>query len=186
MGYIPHISSLLSQTLQLDIHRPGTLPLQWHHNDRDGVSHHWRLDYLLKRLFRHRSRKTSNLRVTGFLGGNPPVTSGFPLQRASNAKVFLFDDVIMFWSVEWLSNLRAIRKRCTLISRDTKYVALPYSMDAISTVYKFWVILNSTYHCLIIRDLFIESFTIPHPQWVHLIPFGCPRMRTHHHRNGSF
>ena len=33
--------------------------LQWRHNERDGVSNHQRLDRLLKRLFRRRSKETS-------------------------------------------------------------------------------------------------------------------------------
>ena len=37
-------------------------------------------------LFRRRSKKTSKLRVTGLCEGNPPVTGGFPSQRASNAE----------------------------------------------------------------------------------------------------
>ena len=44
-----------------------------------------RLHCLLNRLFRRRSKKISNLRVTGLREGNPPVTGGFPSQRASNA-----------------------------------------------------------------------------------------------------
>ena len=39
--------------------------LQWLHNEHDGVSNHQRLDCLLNRLFRPRSKKTSKLRVTG-------------------------------------------------------------------------------------------------------------------------
>ena len=61
-------------------------PLQWRNNERDGVSNHQPHDYLLKRLFRPRSKKTSKLRVTGFCEGNSPVTSEFPAQRASNAE----------------------------------------------------------------------------------------------------
>ena len=41
----------------------------WRHNERDGVSNPQRLDCLLNRLFRCRSRKTSKLRVTGPLCG---------------------------------------------------------------------------------------------------------------------
>ena len=59
--------------------------LQWRHNGCDGVSNHRRLGCLLNRLFRHRSKKTSKLRVTG----------GFPSEIASNAEMFPFDDVIM-------------------------------------------------------------------------------------------
>ena len=39
--------------------------LRWHHNERDGVSNHQPHHCLLNRLFRHRSKKTSKLRVTG-------------------------------------------------------------------------------------------------------------------------
>ena len=60
--------------------------LKWRHNERYGVSNHRRLDCLLNRLFRRRSKKTSNLRVTGLYGGNSPVTGEFPAQRASNAE----------------------------------------------------------------------------------------------------
>ena len=61
-------------------------PLQWRHNGLDGGSNHRRLDCLLNRLFRRRSKKISKLRVTGLCDGNSPVTSEFPAQRASNAE----------------------------------------------------------------------------------------------------
>ena len=38
------------------------LSLQWCHNERDDVSNHRRLDCLLSRFFRRRSKKTSKLR----------------------------------------------------------------------------------------------------------------------------
>ena len=69
--------------------------LQWRHNGLDSVSNHHPHDCLLKRLFRPRSKKTSKLRVTGLRVGNSPETGEFPAQRASNAKIFPFDDVIM-------------------------------------------------------------------------------------------
>ena len=61
-------------------------PLQWCHNERDGVSNHRRLDSLLNRLFGGWSKKTSKLRATGLCEDNPPVTGRFPSQRASNAE----------------------------------------------------------------------------------------------------
>ena len=61
-------------------------PLQWRHNGRDSVSNHQPHDCLLNRLFRHRSKKTSKLRVTGLCAGNSPGTGGFPAQMASNAE----------------------------------------------------------------------------------------------------
>ena len=39
----------------------------------------------LNRLFRRRSNNASKLSVAGLCEGNPPVTNGFPSQRASNA-----------------------------------------------------------------------------------------------------
>ena len=64
------------------------LPLQWRHNEHDGVSNHRGLDCLLNRLFRCRSKKTSKLRVTGLCDGNSLVTGEFPAQRASDAESF--------------------------------------------------------------------------------------------------
>ena len=60
--------------------------LQWRHNEHDGVSNHLRLDCLLNRLVRRRSKKTSKLCVTGLCEGNSLVTCEFPAQRASNAE----------------------------------------------------------------------------------------------------
>ena len=59
-------------------------PLQWRHNDRDGVSNHQPHDCWLNRPFRCRSKKTSKLRATGLCARNSPVTSEFPAQRTSN------------------------------------------------------------------------------------------------------
>ena len=71
-------------------------PLQWRHNERDGVSNHQPHDCLLD-CSRRRSKKISKLRVTGLCEGNSPVTCEFPAQRASNAENFPFDDVIMVY-----------------------------------------------------------------------------------------
>ena len=59
--------------------------LQWRHDERDGVSNQRRLDCLLNRLFRCRSKKTSKHSITGLCEGNPPVTGGFTSQKASDA-----------------------------------------------------------------------------------------------------
>ena len=64
---------------------PTIYPLQWRHNYHDGISNHRRLDCLFNLLFGRRSKKTSTLSVIGLCEGNPPATSGFPSQRASNA-----------------------------------------------------------------------------------------------------
>ena len=62
------------------------MSLQWRHNGRDSVSNHQPHDCFLNRSFRHRSKKTSKLRVTGLCAGNSPETGEFPAQMASNAK----------------------------------------------------------------------------------------------------
>ena len=51
-----------------------------------GVSSHQPHECLLKRLFRRRSKETSNLRVIGLCAGNSPMTGEFSAQRASNAE----------------------------------------------------------------------------------------------------
>ena len=60
--------------------------LKWSHNGRDGVSNRQHHDCLLKRLFRHGSKKTSKVCVTGLCAGNSPVTGEFPAQMGSNAE----------------------------------------------------------------------------------------------------
>ena len=77
--------------------------LQWRHNRPDGVSNHMRYECLLNRVFRRRSKKISKLRVTSLCAENSPVTGEFPAQKASNAEIFSFDDVIMI-STGWKSS----------------------------------------------------------------------------------
>ena len=76
--------------------------LLWRHNGRDGVSNHQPHHCLLKRLFRHRSKKTPMLRFTGLSAGNSP--HKWPVTR----KMFPFNDVIMTYnsailrSINWM------------------------------------------------------------------------------------
>ena len=60
--------------------------LQWRHNELHGVSNDQPHNFLLNRLFRRRSKKTSKLRVTRLCVGNSPATGEFPTQMASNAE----------------------------------------------------------------------------------------------------
>ena len=64
------------------------LSLHWRHNGFYGISNHQPHHYLLKLLFRRRSKKTSKLLVTGLCVGNSPVTGEFPAQMASNMEIF--------------------------------------------------------------------------------------------------
>ena len=78
-----------------------TSSLQWRRNERHGVSKDRRLDCLLNRLFKRRSRKTSKLPVTGLCAGNSPMAGEFPAQRASNVENvsiwWRHHDVIMYF-----------------------------------------------------------------------------------------
>ena len=74
--------------------------LQWRHNEHDSVSNHQPYDCLLNRLFRRRSKKTSNLRVTGLCVGNSPGPVNSPHKGPVTRKMFPFDDVIM--NMSWL------------------------------------------------------------------------------------
>ena len=65
-----------------------SVTLQWRHNERDGVSNHRRLLCLLCRLFR---QIKENIKAPRVCEGNPPMTGGFPSQRASNTEnVFIW------------------------------------------------------------------------------------------------
>ena len=70
-------------------------PLRWRHNEHDGVSNHQPHGCLLNRLFRRRSKKTSNPRVTGLCVGNSPGPVNSPHKGPVTRKMFPFDDVIM-------------------------------------------------------------------------------------------
>ena len=79
------------------LHILGSVPLEllslrWRHNGRDDVSNHQPHDCLLNRLFRHRWKKTSKLRVTGLCAGNSAGTGEFPTQKASYA-----ENVSIWW-----------------------------------------------------------------------------------------
>ena len=66
--------------------------LQWRQNGRDSVSNHQPHDCFLFRLFRHRSKKTSKLCVTGLCVGISPEAGEFPAQMASYA-----ENVSIWW-----------------------------------------------------------------------------------------
>ena len=74
-------------------------PLRWHHNGRDSVSNHQPGGCLLKRLFRHRSKKTSKLRVTGLCAENSPGPVNSPHKWPVTRKMFPFDDVMMTFKI---------------------------------------------------------------------------------------
>ena len=72
-----------------------TLPLQWCHNDHGDVSNHQPHGCSPNRLFRRKSKKTSNLRVTGLCAGNSPGPVNSPHKWTLTRNRFPFDDVIV-------------------------------------------------------------------------------------------
>ena len=90
-----------------------SMKLQWRHNEHSSVSNHQPCECLLNRLFGHRSKKTSKLRVTGLCAGNsqgtgpppppPPLHKG-PITR----KMFPLDDVIMRREIHGIATPSAI------------------------------------------------------------------------------
>ena len=68
------------------------IALQWRQNEREGVLDHQPNKCLRNRLFRHKLKKTSKLRVTGLCVGNLPVTRIFPHKRPAKR-----ENVSMWW-----------------------------------------------------------------------------------------
>ena len=109
--------SLILWCIRMDVHschQVICITLQWRHNERNGSSNHRRLHCLLNRLFRHRSKKKSKLRVTGLWGGNSPVTGEFPAQKASNVK-----KVSIWWRHHELYHMNPVRSRKAYIRLST-------------------------------------------------------------------
>ena len=99
------------------------LALQWRHNEHDSVSNHQPHDCLLNRLFGHRSKKTSMLRVTGLCVGNSPGAGEFPAQMASNA-----ENVSISWR---------LHEKGTLIWTNAWYGSHVYGIKLKSLKWKF-------------------------------------------------
>ena len=89
-SYLTNVDSFVMLFFSLlSIH---TDPLQWRHNERDGVLNRQPQHCLLNRLFRHRSKKTYKHRVTGLCPRNWPVTGEFPSQRPVTQSFNVFFD----------------------------------------------------------------------------------------------
>ena len=73
------------------------MTLRWRHNKRHGVSNHLCLDCLPNRLLRRRSKKTSKLRVAGFVRGIHRWSVDSSHKGPVTRKMFPFDDVIMMF-----------------------------------------------------------------------------------------
>ena len=148
-------------------------PLQWRHNERDGVSNRRRLDCLLNRLFRRRSKKTSKLRVTGLCVRGIhrwPVDS--PHKGPVTREMLPFDDVIMvfhddnallygmtFLLMSWqLLTTKYFFRCCKRNLRCHRHCSLSTTTIQPKTVEKF--------ETLLFPPAKIHSIHSPTPQWL--------------------
>ena len=86
--------------------------LHWRHNDHDGVSNHQHHGCLPNRLFGRRSKRTSQLHVTGLCAGNLPGPVNSPHKAPVTRKMFPFDDVIMTWWYNGTETISALLDIC--------------------------------------------------------------------------
>ena len=69
--------------------------LQWRHDEHDVISNPQPHDCLLNRLFRQRSKKTSKLRISGFVWGIHQWPVNSPHKGPVTRKMLPFDDINM-------------------------------------------------------------------------------------------
>ena len=102
---------------------------QWRHNGRDGVSNHQPHDCLLNRLFRRRSRKTSNSAPLAFVREIHLWLVNSPHKWTITRKMFPFDDFILLWCRHALSLWLRGRSLCEQLSMLSciLYIARSYS-----------------------------------------------------------
>ena len=116
--------SVYSKILTIDT----PYPLQWHHNGRDSVSNHQPQDCFLNCLVRHRSKKTSKLRVTGLCAGNSQEAGEFPAQMASNT-----ENVSIWWRHHVSYKISFLSDVCTALgSLLLTWISFNPSMDYLS------------------------------------------------------
>ena len=120
---IIELEIILPNELLITCHTHCSYALQSRDKDRYGVSSHQPHHCLLNRLLKRRSKKTSKLHITGLCEVNSPVTSEFSAQRASNAEMFPFGDVIMvssgiyqlhLWLMIWIGGRTDSKDPCLL------------------------------------------------------------------------
>ena len=153
---------------------------QWCHNECQSVSNHRRLYCLINRLFWRRSNKTSKLWVTGLCEGNPPVTGGFPSQRASYTEsVFIWwcHNDTCIWQVNITSQSSCVRVTHQMDlapSYITGHVRFCYHWDSYeqlpfflaswkNTAWNFWFSYNIYFAALVINYGISNTFVLEIP-----------------------
>ena len=161
-------------------------PLQWRHDERDGVSNRQPHDCLLNILFRRKSKKASMLPVTGLYEGNSPVTGEFPAQRACNAEnvsiwlrhhdshLLIFQHCLEaervtmnFWSVASVTPIRSGCCACTWITFSGN------ANSAIGIAKSFFIMeVNWKLYENVIGSLFINTCR-PYKSPIHITVTWC-------------
>ena len=83
--------------------------ITWRHNEAIAYQVTGISIFLLNRLFRRKSKKTSKLSVTCLCEGESPVTDEFPAQRPVTRKMLPSEDVIM---IKWFEVKFVLMETC--------------------------------------------------------------------------
>ena len=134
-----------------------TFPLQWRHNEHDGVSNHQHHDCLLNRLFRRRSKKISKLCASGLCEGNSPVTSEFHTKMTSNVEKVAF---------LWRHHVPSVSLTYQGLNKNPWY-SPDHTSDAISGFKNRWDVWNLTE--MLYRGSSSWQFSITLIWWRHQI-----------------
>ena len=125
--------------------------LQWRHNECQGVSNHQRLECLLNRLFRRRSKKTSRLHATGLCEGNPGESTGDQWSLSLSLSL-LFLLLLLLLSLLLLSLLLSLLSSLSLLLSSLKLLLSSYlsllfrNLFACVRVYGFLLGLEDEFH----------------------------------------
>ena len=94
--------------------------------------------YILNRLFRRRSKKTSKLLVTGLCAGNSPGTGEFLAQTASNA-----ENVSIWWRYHGIANFSESKPMCRGLSNQLTIVRMSTMKHEVIALNTYTTILNA-------------------------------------------
>ena len=99
--------------------------LQWRHNGHDGTWNHQRHNCLLKCLFRRRSKKTSKLHVSVFVGGIHRWPMNSTHKWPVTHKMSPFNDDIMIWIIMHMVSIFL----CFIIIRNCYRLFLSFGIN---------------------------------------------------------
>ena len=101
--------------------------LQWRHNERDGAWDHRRLDYLLNRMFKRRSKKYQSAAWLAFVGGgggDSLVNGELSAQKSVTRVMFPLDNVIISLETT-IINLTKEGRKTEFLAAQIAYRGIP-------------------------------------------------------------